>query len=61
MKTIEITLPGSIPPDKQQQYNNLKARYTQLAEKQNHTDEERAEMEELVRKAKELYSSTSLE
>lgn len=61
MKTIEITPPGFIPPDKQEQYNDLKALYTQLTEKQNRTDEERAEMEELVRKAQEFYSSTSSE
>ena len=54
IKTIEIPTPGSIPPDKQEQYEALKARYTQLTEKQTRTDADREEMARLVEEAKEL-------
>ena len=54
IKTIEIPTPGSIPPDKQEQYEALKARYTQLTEKQTRTDADREEMARLIEKAKEL-------
>lgn len=54
MKTIEIPKSGSIPPDKQEQYEALKARYTQLTEKQTRTDADREEMVRLIEKAKEL-------
>ena len=54
IKTIEIPKSGSIPPDKQEQYEALKARYTQLTEKQTRTDADREEMVRLIEKAKEL-------
>ena len=59
MKTIEVTPPGSIPPDKQQQYKELKERYTILTQQQTRTDADREEMEELIRRAQELYSTNS--
>ena len=54
IKTIEKPTPGSIPPDKQEQYEALKARYTQLTEKQTRTDADREEMGRLIEEAKEL-------
>ena len=54
IKTIEIPIAGSIPPDKQEQYEALKARYTQLTEKQTRTDADREEMARLIEEAKEL-------
>ena len=54
VKTIEIPTSGSIPPDKLEQYEALKARYTQLTEKQTRTDADREEMGRLIEKAKEL-------
>ncbi len=54
IKTIEIPTPGSISPHKQEQYKILKARYTQLTEKQTRTDADREEMGRLIEKAKEL-------
>lgn len=59
MKTIEITPPGDIPLDKQQQYKELKERYTILTQQQIRSDADREEMEELIRRAQELYSSTN--
>lgn len=54
IKTIEKPTPGSIPPDKQEQYEALKARYTQLTEKQTRTDADREELGRLIEEAKEL-------
>lgn len=54
IKTIEIPTPGSIPSDKQEQYETLKARYTQLTERQTRTDADREEMARLIEEAKEL-------
>ena len=54
IKTIEKPTPGSIPPDKQEQYKILKARYTQLTEKQTRTDADREEMGRLIQEVKEL-------
>ena len=53
IKTIEIPTPGLIPPDKQEQYEALKARYAQLTEKQTRTDADREEMTRLIKEAKE--------
>ena len=49
--TIEITPPASIPPDKLQQYNELKERYTILTQKEKRTDEDREEMAKLIKEA----------
>ena len=54
IKTIEKPTPGSIPPDKQKQYEALKARYTQLTEKQTRTDADREEMARLIEEARRL-------
>lgn len=54
IKTIEIPTPGSIPPDKKEQYEALKARYKQLTEEQTRTDADQEEMGRLIEEAKEL-------
>ena len=48
IKTIKITPPGSIPPDKLQQYNELKERYIELTQKETRTDSDRKEMASLI-------------
>ena len=54
IKTIEIPTSGSIPPDKMEQYEALKARYKQLTEKQTRTDADREEMVRLIEEARRL-------